>query len=284
MADEALPPAGLGDTRVAEDLGALIGDAKAKAKEAQTVVKKGRVTAYDAAASTITVSTEGGSIVGLAYLSSYLPEIDDDVWIVDAGEGKTFALSSQAPGKGSSFCPAGMVAYFAMNSIPLGWLDLNAVTTASRTTYARLFAALGTTWGVGDGSTTFTLPPVSGKFLIARSGSYALASSGGAVSVTMTLAMLIQHTHVQTAHTHGPPLKATMTDTVGGTTNNSTAYVVTGNDLGQGWYSQGGSPNGGALSSVTGASTAVNQNAGSASPTAIPTLPPYAAMACAIKT
>lgn len=42
--------------------------------------------------------------------------------------------------------------------IPTGWLDVNQG-AVSRTTYADLFAAIGTTWGAGDGSTTFNLPP-----------------------------------------------------------------------------------------------------------------------------
>ena len=61
----------------------------------------------------------------------------------------------------SSF--AGMVAFFAMNTAPNGWLDADG-SAVSRTTYAALFAAIGTTFGVGDGSTTFNLPDMRGEF------------------------------------------------------------------------------------------------------------------------
>jgi hypothetical protein len=60
--------------------------------------------------------------------------------------------------------PSGAVMVFAMNSAPSGYLACNG-TAVSRTTYAALFAAIGTTYGAGDGSTTFTLPDLRGEFL-----------------------------------------------------------------------------------------------------------------------
>ena len=69
--------------------------------------------------------------------------------------------------------PAGTMQMFAGNTIPAGWLlcDGSAV---SRTDYAKLFSAIGTTWGAGDGSTTFNLPNSIGRFAegAATSGSY----------------------------------------------------------------------------------------------------------------
>lgn len=65
---------------------------------------------------------------------------------------------------GTSGMPSGAVAHFAMNTAPTGWLKANGG-AVSRTTYADLFAAIGTTFGVGDGSTTFTLPDLRGEFL-----------------------------------------------------------------------------------------------------------------------
>lgn len=60
--------------------------------------------------------------------------------------------------------PPGVVFPYAGPIPPTGWLlaDGSAV---SRTTYARLFAAIGTTYGVGDGTTTFNLPDLRGEFL-----------------------------------------------------------------------------------------------------------------------
>jgi microcystin-dependent protein len=60
--------------------------------------------------------------------------------------------------------PAGAVQAFAMNSAPAGWLAADG-TNVSRSTYAALFSAIGTTYGAGDGSTTFALPDLRGYFV-----------------------------------------------------------------------------------------------------------------------
>jgi phage-related tail fiber protein len=60
--------------------------------------------------------------------------------------------------------PAGSVGFFAMAAAPTSWLKANGA-AISRTTYASLFAAIGTTFGTGDGSTTFNLPDLRGEFL-----------------------------------------------------------------------------------------------------------------------
>ena len=57
----------------------------------------------------------------------------------------------------------GQVVYFARNTAPEGWLKCNGA-TISRTTYAELFNAIGTTFGAGDGS-TFGLPDLRGEFI-----------------------------------------------------------------------------------------------------------------------
>lgn len=58
----------------------------------------------------------------------------------------------------------GMIAPFGMSSVPTGWLACDG-STVSRTYYADLFTAIGTTWGAGDGSSTFALPDLEGAFL-----------------------------------------------------------------------------------------------------------------------
>lgn len=60
--------------------------------------------------------------------------------------------------------PAGSVQAYAGPVPPAGWLLCDG-SNVSRTTYAKLFAAIGTTWGVGDGSTTFKLPDLRGEFV-----------------------------------------------------------------------------------------------------------------------
>lgn len=59
---------------------------------------------------------------------------------------------------------SGMVAAFARTTAPTGWLSCDG-SAVSRTTYATLFAAIGTTYGAGNGSTTFNLPDCRGVFM-----------------------------------------------------------------------------------------------------------------------
>ena len=59
---------------------------------------------------------------------------------------------------------AGSIAFFCATSTPEGWLKANGA-LVSRTTYSALFAAIGTTFGAGDGSTTFALPDLRGEFI-----------------------------------------------------------------------------------------------------------------------
>lgn len=61
-------------------------------------------------------------------------------------------------------CPTGMIAFFHATTPPDGWLPCNGQ-NVSRTTYANLFAVIGTTYGSGDGSTTFALPNLHHRFL-----------------------------------------------------------------------------------------------------------------------
>ena len=59
----------------------------------------------------------------------------------------------------------GMIAPFAMTSPPAGWLACDGSAVSRTVTYSALFAALSTTWGVGDGSSTFNVPDLEGAFL-----------------------------------------------------------------------------------------------------------------------
>jgi microcystin-dependent protein len=69
-----------------------------------------------------------------------------------------------AKAKIAESAPPGQIAYFARSTAPPGWLKANGA-AVSRTAYADLFAAIGTTFGLGDGSTTFNLPDLRGEFL-----------------------------------------------------------------------------------------------------------------------
>jgi microcystin-dependent protein len=60
--------------------------------------------------------------------------------------------------------PAGTVQFYAASSAPSGWLKANGA-AVSRSTYSALFAAIGTTFGSGNGSTTFNVPDLRGEFV-----------------------------------------------------------------------------------------------------------------------
>lgn len=76
-------------------------------------------------------------------------------------DGTNYQLISQDQG---AALPVGEIAFFAMSTAPTGWLKANGA-AVSRTTYADLYSAIGTTFGAGDGSTTFNLPDLRGEFL-----------------------------------------------------------------------------------------------------------------------
>lgn len=76
----------------------------------------------------------------------------------------TTAFVNDAVSSGGAGCPTGMIAFFHATTPPEGWLPCNGQ-KVSRTTYANLFAVIGTTYGSGDGSTTFTLPNLHHRFL-----------------------------------------------------------------------------------------------------------------------
>jgi microcystin-dependent protein len=61
--------------------------------------------------------------------------------------------------------PVGAVMPFAMNSDPSGWIHCDGAAVSRTITYAALFAAIGTTYGAGNGSTTFNLPDLRGYFV-----------------------------------------------------------------------------------------------------------------------
>lgn len=95
--------------------------------------------------------------------------------------------------------PSGAVEMFAGSSIPTGWLECDG-SAVSRTTYADLFTAIGTTWGAGDGSTTFNLPDLRGRAPIgAGTGSgltaRTLGGTGGNETHTLSTTELPSHTH-----------------------------------------------------------------------------------------
>lgn len=75
-----------------------------------------------------------------------------------------YTTANAAYSQANTASTAGKVDFFAKNSAPTGWLKANGA-AVSRVTYADLFTAIGTTFGAGNGSTTFNLPDLRGYFI-----------------------------------------------------------------------------------------------------------------------
>ncbi len=92
--------------------------------------------------------------------------------------------------------PAGTIKDYAGASVPSGnYLFCNGAEITRSAPYANLFTAIGTTYGAGNGTTTFNIPDLRGRFVLCKSASgtgATLAATGGA----------LDHTHTSTAHTH----------------------------------------------------------------------------------
>lgn len=95
-------------------------------------------------------------------------------------------------GAGTGAIPPGAITAFGGSTAPSGWLKCDG-SSVSQTTYAGLFAVIGTTYGGGGGN--FTLPNLAGKFPLGVSGSHALASTGGAETHTLAVSEMPQHNH-----------------------------------------------------------------------------------------
>lgn len=127
------------------------------------------------------------------------PTLDEFVAAVQAWaaavDGVNAELSSGV--SGLSTVKTGTIHAFGGSSAPSGYLlcDGSAV---SRTTYASLFAAIGTTWGVGNGSTTFNLPDGRGRYFFGQATSGTGSTLGGTFGTK-------DHTHTGPSHVHSGP-------------------------------------------------------------------------------
>jgi microcystin-dependent protein len=129
--------------------------------------------------------------------------------------------------------PTGSIMDFAGSTAPAGWLLCDG-TAVSRTTYAALFAVLSTTYGTGDGSTTFNLPDCRGRSSIGVGAGAGLTNRvlnarGGEENHPLSTAELASHSHSIAAgqfnhshgasdagHSHGIPISGSSTYDAGG--------------------------------------------------------------------
>lgn len=127
-----------------------------------------------------------------------------------AGSGDAGALKYREGTDTVAFVlPPGIVlAYAADTAAPAGWLLCDGA-AVSRSTYARLFARIGSTWGSGDGSTTFNLPDLRGRVIAGTDDMGGVsanrlttiingdifAATGGTETVTLDATTIPSHTH-----------------------------------------------------------------------------------------
>ncbi len=132
--------------------------------------------------------------------------INGDLYIADKDGNNPINVRELTGGGGMvGDLPVGAQVPYVGTTAPNGWLlcDGSAV---SRTQYAELFAVIGTTYGAGDGKTTFNLPDKRGKVSVGRNSSDTafdtLGEKGGQKEVTLTKDQMPKHTHTQNAHRH----------------------------------------------------------------------------------
>lgn len=95
-----------------------------------------------------------------------------------------------------SSVPTGAIFEFAGTSPPDGFLLCNG-SALSRTTYSSLFSVIGTTYGTGDGSTTFNIPNMSDRVTVGKGTSFpTLGAKGGEINHTLTTAEMPSHSHL----------------------------------------------------------------------------------------
>lgn len=115
-----------------------------------------------------------------------------------ASDAATKAYVDAGGGGSVAAFPVGSIMPYAGNAAPSGWLQCDG-SAVSRTTYADLFAAIGTAFGAGDGSTTFNVPNAAGRTLIGIGTlspyTYGIGDTGGANSVTLNTAEIPSHAH-----------------------------------------------------------------------------------------
>jgi microcystin-dependent protein len=159
--------------------------------------------------------------------------------------------------------PTGSLIMWTTGTAPTGWL-LCAGAAVSRSTYAALFAVIGTTFGVGDGSTTFNVPNYTNRMPYGTT----LAATGGSAD-----AVVVSHTHTATSVVTDPGHRHNATD------GNGTLY--------NGPYIAGATSSGATTSQTETATTGItvattNTSAGVSGTNA--NLPPYLGINFIIKT
>lgn len=89
----------------------------------------------------------------------------------------------------------GAITFYTKLEVPTGFLLCNGQ-AVSRVSYASLFSVIGTSFGAGNGTTTFNIPDLGGRTPVGKDTSTSIGSYGGSATIN------ISHTHTHTGHTH----------------------------------------------------------------------------------
>tara|TARA_R100001509_G_scaffold152924_1_gene113518 strand:- start:894 stop:1472 length:579 start_codon:yes stop_codon:yes gene_type:complete len=143
----------------------------------------------------------------------------------------------------------GSVIPWGATSIPSGFLECDG-SAVSRSTYATLFGVIGTTYGTGDGSSTFNLPNIADNVVVGKSPSKNIASTGGANTVassgnvggnsgntTLSTSQLPSHSHPATGRAANHQAHAQ--NNSGGSPRYPNSNSNSGNSGGSGAHSHG---------------------------------------------
>ncbi len=141
-----------------------------------------------------TLSGTGGDLWDGAAVTAY----DDHMYLLSGTGGDLWDGAAVTESDTDVFEPGSIVA-FGGSGTPAGWLDCDG-SAVSRTTYSDLFSAIGTTWGPGDGSTTFNVPDFQGRAPIGSgTGSglspRAVGDAGGEEDHQLTKPEMAVHNH-----------------------------------------------------------------------------------------
>jgi len=157
------------------------------------------------------------------------------VSIANGGTGATTADGARINlGLGTFLVPTGSLIMWASNTIPSDWKLCNGA-AISRVTFATLFSLLGTTFGAGDGTTTFNLPDFRNKFPYGAD-TVAVGGTGGSadsivVSHTHTATSTVTdpgHNHTYNQATNQSPQSGSATNVFVSNTSQNTGNAVTG--------------------------------------------------------